>query len=163
MTSFWRRHSDQEPFDTRLVVEGSWRGERRHHASWLHRSEWGDRSGDMTSALRRPFSRPSWLAGSAADSHLNDYTRDYMPPGVICLKRRQPDDQSITFCRQTAIGKNDLGQAGLGGPARRRENPPSGRTGNCGSREHTKYNDARVNVLALATLNVWGVRCRMSA
>src|SRR6202045_282731 len=65
---------------------------------------------------------------------VNDYARDYMPAGVDLFEA--PHNQTIKWdhlLRQTRDWQGKLWEPGT----------------------HYKYNDARVNVLALATLNVW--------
>jgi hypothetical protein len=52
-----------------------------------------------------------------------------------------------------------VGQAGLGGPAARRHRGVARRARHEPGTVYT-YNDVRVNLLALAALNVWRGRCR---
>src|SRR6266404_1599230 len=88
---------------------------------------------------------------------VNDYARDYMPPGVDLFEA--PHNQTIKWdhlLRQTSDwqgtiwGKPDWADRPEG------EKPsewPNRKLWEPGT--HYKYNDARVNVLALAALHVW--------
>jgi len=123
-------------------------------------SEWGDpKRVDMTFSVTKTFLTTvvglAWQRGLIRD--VNDYARDYMPPGVDLFEA--PHNQRIKWddlLRQTSDwqgmlwGKPDWADRPEG------EKPsdwPNRKLWDPGT--HYKYNDVRVNVLALATLNVW--------
>jgi len=87
---------------------------------------------------------------------VNDYARDYMPPTSICSTRRTIEHPvGPSASPDQRLAGNALEQARLGGSARGPEagglvEPHTPRAGT-----HYKYNDVRVNVLALAALEVW--------
>jgi CubicO group peptidase (beta-lactamase class C family) len=96
-------------------------------------AEWGDTSSaDMTHSVTKTFLTTviglAWQRGLIHDVH--DYARAYMPPGVDLFDA--PHNQKITWddlLRQTSDWQGTL-------------------WGN-------KYNDVRVNAMALAALEVW--------
>ncbi len=123
-------------------------------------AEWGDpKRVDMTFSVTKTFLTTvvglAWQRGLIHD--LNDYVRDYMPPGVDLFEA--PHNQPIKWdhlLRQTSDwqgtlwGKPDWadrpeGEKPADWPNRKLWEPGT----------HYKYNDVRVNVLALAALNVW--------
>jgi CubicO group peptidase (beta-lactamase class C family) len=123
-------------------------------------AEWGDpKSVDMTFSVTKTFLTTvvglAWQQGLIRD--VNDYVRDYMPPGVDLFEAAH--NQTITWdhlLRQTSDwqgtlwGKPDWadrpeGQTPADWPNRQLYEPGT----------HYKYNDVRVNVLALAALQVW--------
>jgi CubicO group peptidase (beta-lactamase class C family) len=123
-------------------------------------AEWGnpDRV-DMTFSVTKTFLTTlvglAWQRGLIRDIH--DHARDYMPPGVDLFEATH--NQSIQWehlLRQTSDwqgtlwGKPDWadrpeGEKPTDWPNRKLHEPGT----------HYKYNDVRVNVLALALLNVW--------
>lgn len=123
-------------------------------------AEWGnpDRV-DMTFSVTKTFLTTlaglAWQRGLIRDIH--DHARDYMPPGVDLFEATH--NQSIQWehlLRQTSDwqgtlwGKPDWadrpeGEKPSDWPNRKLHEPGT----------HYKYNDVRVNVLALALLNVW--------
>jgi len=121
-------------------------------------AEWGDtKAVDMTFSVTKTFLSTvvglAWQKGLIRD--VNDKARDYMPPGVDLFD--DPHNQSITWdhlLRQTSDwkgtiwGKPDWADRPEGKPnewANRKLHEPGTRY---------KYNDTRVNVLALAALHV---------
>ena len=123
-------------------------------------AEWGDpKSVDMTFSVTKTFLTTvvglAWQRGLIHD--VSDRARDYMPPGVDLFEA--PHNQAITWdhlLRQTSDWQGTL----WGKPdwADRPEGPtpadwPNRKLWDPGT--HYKYNDVRVNVLALAALNVW--------
>jgi CubicO group peptidase (beta-lactamase class C family) len=121
-------------------------------------AEWGDtKSVDMTFSVTKTFL--STVVGLAWDKGLirdvNDRVRDYMPPGVDLFD--DPHNQPITWdhllrqtsdWRGTLWGKPDWADRPEGKP----DEWPNRQLHAPGSRY--KYNDVRVNVLALAALHV---------
>ena len=122
-------------------------------------AEWGDtRAVDMTFSVTKTFLSTvvglAWQKGLIRD--VADRARDYMPPGVDLFD--DPHNQPITWehllrqtsdWRGTLWGKPDWADRPEGQPeewANRRLSAPGTRY---------KYNDVRVNVLALAALHVW--------
>jgi CubicO group peptidase (beta-lactamase class C family) len=121
-------------------------------------AEWGDtKAVDMTFSVTKTFLSTvvglAWQKGLIRD--VSDKVRDYMPPGVDLFE--DPHNQSITWdhlLRQTSDwkgtlwGKPDWADRPEGKPnewANRKLSEPGTRY---------KYNDVRVNVLALAALHV---------
>jgi CubicO group peptidase (beta-lactamase class C family) len=123
-------------------------------------AEWGDpKRVDMTFSVTKTFLTTvvglAWQRGLIHD--VNDYVREYMPPGVDLFEA--PHNQPIKWdhlLRQTSDwqgtlwGKPDWadrpeGEKPADWPNRKLWEPGT----------HYKYNDVRVNVLALAALNVW--------
>ena len=128
-------------------------------------AEWGDPNRvDMTYSVTKTFLTTvvglAWQRGLIRD--VNDYARDYMPPNVDLFEG--PHNQKIKWddlLRQTSDwqgtlwGKPDWadrpeGEKPADWPNRQLHDPGT----------HYKYNDVRMNVLALAALNVGGARCR---
>ncbi len=121
-------------------------------------AEWGDtRSVDMTHSVTKTFLTTvvglAWQKGLIRD--VNDKARDYMPPGIDLFD--DPHNPAITWdhlLRQTSDwqgtlwGKPDWADRPEGKPnewSKRKLYEPG---------THYKYNDARVNALALAALQV---------
>ena len=123
-------------------------------------AEWGDPARvDITNSVTKTFLTTvvglAWQRGLIRD--VNDYARDYMPPDVSLFDA--PHNRNIKWdhlLRQTSDwqgtlwGKPDWadrpeGQKAADWPNRQLHEPGT----------HYKYNDVRVNVLALAALQVW--------
>src|SRR5712664_4567171 len=150
-----------EPFDTPIgpvKVRGAANGIILRHGYIV--AEWGDpKRVDMTFSVTKTFLTTvvglAWQRGLIRD--VNDYARDYMPPGVDLFEA--PHNQNIKWdhlLRQTSDwqgtiwGKPDWADRPEG------EKPsewPNRKLWEPGT--HYKYNDARVNVLGLAALHVW--------
>ena len=156
-TSFGRN----EPFDTPIgpvKARAAANGLIARHGYIV--AEWGDpKSVDMTFSVTKTFLTTvvglAWQRGLIHD--VNDYARDYMPPSVDLFEA--PHNQTIKWdhlLRQTSDwqgtlwGKPDWADRPEGAtpadwPNRKLWDPGT----------HYKYNDVRVNVLALAALQVW--------
>jgi CubicO group peptidase (beta-lactamase class C family) len=123
-------------------------------------AEWGDpKRVDITNSVTKTFLTTvvglAWQRGSIHD--VNDYARDYMPPHVDLFDA--PHNQAIRWdhlLRQTSDWQGTLwskpdwadrpvGEKPDDWPNRKLYEPGT----------HFKYNDVRVNVLALAALHVW--------
>ena len=150
-----------EPFDTPIGPvkdRGGASGIITRHGYIV--AEWGDpKRVDMTFSVTKTFLTTvvglAWQRGLIRD--VNDYARDYMPPGVDLFEA--PHNQTIKWdhlLRQTSDwqgtiwGKPDWADRPEG------EKPsewPNRKLWEPGA--HYKYNDARVNVLGLAALHVW--------
>ena len=149
----------REPFDAMI---GPTRERAALNGLIVHRgyvvADWGDtRRVDVTNSVTKTFLSTvvglAWQQGLIRD--VNDKVRDYMPPGVDLFDA--PHNQSITWdhmLRQTSDwqgtlwGKPDWADRPEGKPsewAHRKLYEPGTRY---------KYNDVRVNALALATLQV---------
>lgn len=123
-------------------------------------AEWGDpKRVDMTNSVTKTFLTTvvglAWQRGLIRD--VNDYARDYMPPHVDLFEA--PHNRTITWdhlLRQTSDwqgtlwGKPDWADRPQGDKAEDWANRKLWEPGT-----HFKYNDVRVNVLALAALQVW--------
>jgi CubicO group peptidase (beta-lactamase class C family) len=156
-TSFGRN----EPFDTPIGYvkpRGPASGIITRHGYIV--AEWGEPNRvDMTFSVTKTFLTTviglAWQRGLIRD--VNDYARDYMPPGVDLFDA--PHNQAIKWdhlLRQTSDwqgtlwGKPDWadrpeGQKPQDWPNRKLWDPGT----------HYKYNDVRVNVMGLAALHVW--------
>ncbi|HKC57891.1 MAG TPA: serine hydrolase, partial [Vicinamibacterales bacterium] len=149
-----------EPFDSILgphSVRAPLNGLVIHHGYVV--AEWGDtKKVDMTHSVTKTFLTTvvglAWQKGLIHD--ITDKARDYMPFGVDLFEA--PHNQPITWehlLRQssdwsgTLWGKPDWGDRPVGKP-NEWANRPMYEPGT-----HFKYNDVRVNVLALAALQVW--------
>jgi CubicO group peptidase (beta-lactamase class C family) len=156
----------REPFDSPIGPVGS-----RGPASGLivHKgyivAEWGEpKRVDMTFSVTKTFLTTvvglAWQRGLIRD--LNDYARDYMPAGAKTLEDgalfEAEHNRKITWdhlLRQTSDwqgtlwSKPDWADRPVGQPAEWM-NRPLHEPGT-----FFKYNDVRVNVLALAALHVW--------
>jgi CubicO group peptidase (beta-lactamase class C family) len=123
-------------------------------------AEWGEpRRVDMTHSVTKTFLTTvvglAWQRGLIHD--VADRARDYMPPGVDLFDA--PHNQTITWdhlLRQTSDwqgtlwGKPDWADRPVGASLEAQQNRQLYEPGT-----HFKYNDVRVNVMALAALNVW--------
>ena len=155
-TSFGRN----EPFDTvigPMKPRGPASGVIVHNGYIV--AEWGDPARvDMTHSVTKTFLTTvvglAWQKGLIRD--LNDRARDYMPPGVDLFEAEH--NQKITWdhlLRQTSDwqgtlwGKPDWADRPEGKMAADWPNRPLRDPGT-----FFKYNDVRVNVLALAALQV---------
>jgi CubicO group peptidase (beta-lactamase class C family) len=150
----------REPFDTiigPLKERGALNGVIVRNGYIV--AEWGETSRvDVTHSVTKTFL--TTVAGLAVQKGLirsvNDYPRDYMPAGVDLFEA--PKNRPIRWdhlLRQTSDwqgtlwGKPDWADRPEGEPA----TWPNRRVYEPGT--HWKYNDVRVNVLALALLHVW--------
>jgi CubicO group peptidase (beta-lactamase class C family) len=123
-------------------------------------AEWGEPSrSDITNSVTKTFLTTvvglAWQRGLIRD--VNDYARDYMPPHVDLFE--SPHNQKITWdhlLRQTSDwqgtlwGKPDWADRPVGDKPDDWSNRKLWEPGT-----HFKYNDVRVNVMALAALQVW--------
>jgi CubicO group peptidase (beta-lactamase class C family) len=123
-------------------------------------AEWGEpKSIDMTFSVTKTFLTTvvglAWQRGLIHD--VNDLARDYMPPNVDLFEA--PHNQKIKWddlLRQTSDwqgtlwGKPDWADRPEGETPADWPNRPLHDPGT-----HYKYNDVRINVLALAALQVW--------
>jgi CubicO group peptidase (beta-lactamase class C family) len=123
-------------------------------------AEWGEpKSVDMTFSVTKTFLTTvvglAWQRGLIRD--VNDYARDYMPPGVDLFEAAH--NQTIKWdhlLRQTSDW-----QGTLWGKPDWADRPEGDKPSDWPNRKlyepgtHYKYNDVRVNVLALAALHVW--------
>ena len=151
----------REPFDTPIgpiKPRGAANGLITRHGYIV--AEWGDtKRVDMTFSVTKTFLSTvvglAWQRGLIHD--VNDLARDYMPPDVDLFESAH--NRTITWdhlLRQTSDwqgtlwGKPDWGDRPEG------EKPsdwPNRTLHEPGTRY--KYNDVRINVLALAALHVW--------
>ena len=123
-------------------------------------AEWGDpKRVDITNSVTKTFLTTvvglAWQNGMIRD--VNDYVRDYMPPHVDLFESEH--NQKIKWdhlLRQTSDwqgtlwGKPDWADRPVG---EKPEDWPNRKLWEPGT--HFKYNDVRVNVMALAALQVW--------
>lgn len=123
-------------------------------------AEWGDPSRtDITNSVTKTFLTTvvglAWQRGLIKD--VNDYARDYMPAHVDLFEA--PHNQKIKWdhlLRQTSDwqgtlwGKPDWADRPVGQKPEDWQNRPMYEPGT-----HFKYNDVRVNAMALAALQVW--------
>ena len=123
-------------------------------------AEWGDPTRvDMTHSVTKTFLTTviglAWQRGLIHD--VNDYVRDYMPPQIDLFDG--PHNRNIKWdylLRQTSDwsgtlwGKPDWADRPVGQTITEQEDRPMYEPGT-----HFKYNDVRVNVMALAALQVW--------
>src|SRR6185295_9517196 len=123
-------------------------------------AEWGDPNRvDITNSVTKTFLTTvvglAWQRGLIRD--VDDYVRDYMPPHVDLFDA--PHNQNIKWdhlLRQTSDwqgtlwGKPDWADRPVGDKP---EDWPNRKLYEPGT--HFKYNDVRVNVMALAALQVW--------
>src|SRR5437899_1132036 len=150
-----------EPFDTPIgpvKVRGAANGIILRHGYIV--AEWGDpKRVDMTFSVTKTFLTTvvglAWQRGLIHD--VNDYAGDYMPPGVDLFEA--PHNQKIKWdhlLRQTSDW-----QGTLWGKPDWADRPEGDKPADWPNRKlwepgtHYKYNDVRVNVLALAALQVW--------
>jgi CubicO group peptidase (beta-lactamase class C family) len=161
MTKFLASGFGREPFDTPIgpVRDGGGAaGVITRHGYIV--AEWGDpKRVDMTHSVTKTFLTTvvglAWQHGLIRD--INDYARDYMPPNVDLFE--VPHNQKIKWdhlLRQTSDW-----QGTLWGKPDWADRPEGQTPADWANRElhepgtHYKYNDVRVNALALAALNVW--------
>jgi CubicO group peptidase (beta-lactamase class C family) len=123
-------------------------------------AEWGDPARvDMTHSVTKTFLTTT--VGLAFQKGLikdvNDYVRDYMPPHIdLFVSEHNRKIKWDHLLRQTSDwqgtlwGKPDWGDRPVGANAAEWANRRLWEPGT-----HYKYNDVRVNVLALAALQVW--------
>ena len=123
-------------------------------------AEWGDpKRADITNSVTKTFLTTvvglAWQRGLIKD--VNDYARDYMPPHVDLFDA--PHNRKIKWddlLRQTSDwqgtlwGRPDWADRPVGATLAEQENRKLYEPGS-----HFKYNDVRVNVMALAALQVW--------
>jgi CubicO group peptidase (beta-lactamase class C family) len=123
-------------------------------------AEWGDpMRADISNSVTKTFL--TTVVGLAVQRGLikdvNDYARDYMPPHVDLFDA--PHNQKIKWddlLRQTSDwqgtlwGKPDWADRPVGATVEEQTNRKLWEPG-----AHFKYNDVRVNVMALAALQVW--------
>jgi CubicO group peptidase (beta-lactamase class C family) len=123
-------------------------------------AEWGDpKRVDISNSVTKTFLTTvvglAWQKGLIRD--VNDYARDYMPPHVDLFEAEH--NQKIKWdhlLRQTSDwqgtlwGKPDWADRPVGEKA---EDWPNRKLWEPGT--HFKYNDVRVNAMALAALQVW--------
>lgn len=151
----------REPFDTPIgpiKARGAANGLVTRHGYIV--AEWGDpKRVDMTFSVTKTFLSTvvglAWQRGLIRD--VNDYARDYMPPGVDLFEAehnrtikwdhllRQTSDWQGTLWGKPDWADRPEGEKPSDWPNRKLWEPGT----------HYKYNDTRVNVLALAALNVW--------
>jgi CubicO group peptidase (beta-lactamase class C family) len=151
----------REPFDTAIgpVRErGAANGLITRHGFVV--AEWGDPSRvDMTFSVTKTFLSTvvglAWQRGLIRD--VNDYARGYMPPDVELFEA--PHNKTIKWddlLRQTSDW-----QGTLWGKPDWADRPEGEKPSDWPNRKlwepgtHYKYNDVRINVLALAALHVW--------
>jgi CubicO group peptidase (beta-lactamase class C family) len=150
-----------EPYDTvigPLKPRGPASGVIVHNGYIV--AEWGEPIRvDVTNSVTKTFLTTviglAWQRGLIRD--VNDYARDYMPPGVDLFEAEH--NQKIKWdhlLRQTSDWQGTL----WGKPdwADRPEGKTSADWPNRPLREpgtHFKYNDVRVNAMSLAALQVW--------
>jgi len=161
MTLFLHGSFGKEPYNTLIGPvkdRGGPSGVITRHGYIV--AEWGDpKRADITNSVTKTFLTTvvglAWQRGLIHD--VNDYARDYMPPHVDLFEA--PHNQRIKWdhlLRQTSDwqgtlwGKPDWADRPEGDkpqdwPNRQLHEPGT----------HYKYNDVRVNVLALAALHVW--------
>ena len=156
-TSFGRN----EPFDTPIgpvKARAAANGFITRHGYIV--AEWGDpKSVDMTFSVTKTFLTtvvgPAWQRGLIHD--VNDYARDYMPPGVDLFEA--PHNQTIKW--DHLLRQSSDWQGTLWGKPDWADRPDGATPADWPNRKlwdpgtHYKYNDVRVNVLALAALHVW--------
>jgi len=123
-------------------------------------AEWGDpKRVDMTFSVTKTFLTTlvglAWQRGLIHD--VNDYARDYMPPGVDLFEAEH--NQKIKW--DDLLRQSSDWQGTLWGKPDWADRPEGAKPSDWPNRKlwepgtHYKYNDVRVNVLALAALNVW--------
>jgi CubicO group peptidase (beta-lactamase class C family) len=151
----------REPFDTPIgpvKPRGAANGIITRHGYIV--AEWGDtKRVDMTFSVTKTFLSTvvglAWQRGLIHD--VADYARDYMPPDVDLFDA--PHNQKIRWddlLRQTSDW-----QGTLWGKPDWADRPEGDKPSDWPNRTlwdpgmHYKYNDVRVNVLALAALQVW--------
>jgi len=161
MTLFLQNSFQDEPFNTLIGFvkdRGPASGLIARHGYIV--AEWGDpKRVDITNSVTKTFLTTvvglAWQKGLIRD--VNDDARDYMPADVDLFDA--PHNQAIKWdhlLRQTSDwqgtlwGKPDWADRPVG---ERPEDWPNRKLWDPGT--HFKYNDVRVNVMALAALQVW--------
>jgi beta-lactamase family protein len=161
MALFLNSSFGKEPFNTiigPIKDRGGASGVITRHGFIV--AEWGEpKRADITNSVTKTFLTTvvglAWQRGLIRD--VNDYVRDYMPPHVDLFDA--PHNQNIKWdhlLRQTSDwqgtlwGKPDWGDRPEG---QKPQDWPNRQLHEPGT--HYKYNDVRVNVLALAALQVW--------
>jgi CubicO group peptidase (beta-lactamase class C family) len=161
MRQFLAQSFAKEPFDT---IIGPIKDRGGASGLIVHKgyvvAEWGDpRRVDITNSVTKTFLTTlvglAWQRGLIRD--VNDYARDYMPPHVDLFE--SPHNRKITWdhlLRQTSDwqgtlwDKPDWADRPVGATSAEWANRQLHEPGT-----HFKYNDVRVNVMALAALQVW--------
>jgi len=161
MTLFLKNSFGKEPFDTLVGPirdRGGASGLITRHGYIV--AEWGDPSRvDITNSVTKTFLTTvvglAWQRGLIHD--VNDYVRDYMPPHVDLFESehnrtikwdhllRQTSDWEGTLWGKPDWADRPVGEKPEDWPHRPMYEPGA----------HFKYNDVRVNVMALAALQVW--------
>jgi CubicO group peptidase (beta-lactamase class C family) len=161
MMLFLKNSFGKEPFDTLvgpIKDRGGASGLITRHGYVI--AEWGDPSRvDITNSVTKTFLTTvvglAWQRGLIHD--VNDYARDYMPPHVDLFESEH--NRKIKWdhlLRQTSDwegtlwGKPDWADRPVGEKPEDWSHRPMYEPG-----AHFKYNDVRVNVMALAALQVW--------
>jgi CubicO group peptidase (beta-lactamase class C family) len=161
MQKFLAESYGREPFDGALGPikdRGPAAGVVLRHGYIV--AEWGDpKRVDMTFSVAKTFLTTviglAWQRGLIHD--VNDLARDYMPPAVDLFEAEH--NQKITWdhlLRQTSDW-----QGTLWGKPDWADRPEGDKPSEWSNRKlhepgtHFKYNDVRVNVMALAALQVW--------
>ncbi len=161
MTLFLKNSFGKEPFDTLvgpIKDRGPASGIITRHGYVV--AEWGDpKRADIVNSVTKTFLTTvvglAWQRGLIKD--VNDYVRDYMPPHVDLFDA--PHNQNIKWdhlLRQTSDW-----QGTLWGKPDWADRPVGEKPDDWANRKlyepgtHFKYNDVRVNVMAMAALQVW--------
>ena len=161
MTLFLKNSFGKEPFDTLVGPirdRGGASGLIARHGYIV--AEWGDpKRVDITNSVTKTFLTTvvglAWQRGLIHD--VNDYARDYMPPHIDLFESEH--NRAIKWdhlLRQTSDwegtlwGKPDWADRPVGEKPEDWAHRPKYEPGT-----HFKYNDVRVNVMALAALQVW--------
>ncbi len=161
MTLFLKNSFGKEPFDTLvgpIKDRGGASGLITRHGYIV--AEWGDPSRvDITNSVTKTFLTTvvglAWQRGLIHD--VSDYVREYMPPHVDLFESehnrkikwdhllRQTSDWEGTLWGKPDWADRPVGERPEDWPHRPMYEPGA----------HFKYNDVRVNVMALAALQVW--------
>jgi CubicO group peptidase (beta-lactamase class C family) len=161
MTLFLHNSFGKEPFSTivgPIRDRGPATGLIARHGYIV--AEWGDpKRVDITNSVTKTFLTTvvglAWQRGLIRD--VNDYARDYMPPHVDLFESehnqkikwdhllRQTSDWQGTLWDKPDWADRPVGEKPEDWPNRKLWEPGT----------HFKYNDVRVNVMALAALQVW--------
>ena len=161
MTLFLKGSFGKEPFDTLIGPvkdRGGASGLITRHGYIV--AEWGDPARvDITNSVTKTFLTTviglAWQRGLIRD--VNDYVRDYMPPHVdqFASEHNRPIKwdhllRQTSDWQGTLWGKPDWADRPVGEKPEDWAHRPMYEPGS-----HFKYNDVRVNVMALAALQVW--------
>jgi CubicO group peptidase (beta-lactamase class C family) len=161
MSQFLTNSFGKEPFFSLIGPvkdRGPASGLITHHGYIV--AEWGDPNrADITNSVTKTFL--TTVVGLAVQRGLikdvNDYARDYMPPHIDLFDA--PHNQKIKWdhlLRQTSDWQGtlwdrpDWADRPVGATREEQQNRKLWEPGT-----HFKYNDVRVNVMALAALQVW--------